>query len=129
MHHLSTEEDGEGVEPPLLPKTYTPDSKIYTSLMKGYMKEDWVDDVVCTQEVDPGGSRPHDEVEEFEGERHRVRGTPLFMASKVTRGEEQGPPADIWALDCTVIEMATDCPPWPDVPDPVAAIHWIVFSP
>ncbi|WOL00818.1 hypothetical protein Cni_G09531 [Canna indica] len=69
-----------------------------------------------------------DEVDELEGECRRVRGTPMFMAPEVARGEEQGPPADIWALGCTVIEMATGRPPWPDVPDPVATIHRIAFS-
>lgn len=33
-------------EPPLLPKTYQPDSRMYTTLMKGYMKEGRVTDVV-----------------------------------------------------------------------------------
>ncbi|WOL04369.1 hypothetical protein Cni_G13090 [Canna indica] len=64
MHRRSTEEDGEGVEPPLLPKTYTPDSRMYTTLMKGYMKEDRVDDVVrmiraMQQEADPASHPDH----------------------------------------------------------------------
>ncbi|XP_043700667.1 pentatricopeptide repeat-containing protein At3g09650, chloroplastic [Telopea speciosissima] len=33
-------------EPPVLPKTYAPDSRIYTTLMKGYMKDGRVSDVV-----------------------------------------------------------------------------------
>lgn len=33
-------------DPPLLLKTYTPDSRMYTTLMKGYMKEGRVDSVV-----------------------------------------------------------------------------------
>ncbi|KAI3860772.1 hypothetical protein MKX03_036883 [Papaver bracteatum] len=33
-------------EPPLLPKVYKPDSRIYTTLMKGYMKEGRISDVV-----------------------------------------------------------------------------------
>ncbi|XP_010244995.1 PREDICTED: pentatricopeptide repeat-containing protein At3g09650, chloroplastic [Nelumbo nucifera] len=33
-------------DPPLLPKEYAPDSRIYTTLMKGYMKEGRVSDVV-----------------------------------------------------------------------------------
>ncbi|MQM04038.1 hypothetical protein Taro_036829 [Colocasia esculenta] len=57
-----------------------------------------------------------------------ISGTPLYMAPEVARGEEQGPAADIWALGCTVIEMATGYPPWHDVQDPVAAIHRIAFS-
>ncbi|CAA7408392.1 unnamed protein product [Spirodela intermedia] len=57
-----------------------------------------------------------------------VAGTPLFMAPEVARGVEQGPEADVWALGCTVIEMATGQPPWLDVADPIAAIHRIAFS-
>ena len=33
----------------------------------------------------------------------------------------------MWALGCTVIEMATGRPPWPDVADPIAAIHRIAY--
>ncbi|CAL9049309.1 unnamed protein product [Musa banksii] len=57
-----------------------------------------------------------------------IAGTPMFMAPEVARGEEQGAPADVWALGCTVIEMATGRPPWPDVVDPVAALHRIGFT-
>ncbi|XP_042518798.1 mitogen-activated protein kinase kinase kinase 18-like [Macadamia integrifolia] len=57
-----------------------------------------------------------------------IAGTPVFMAPEVARGEEQTFPADIWALGCTVIEMATGRPPWPDVADPVSALHQIAFS-
>ncbi|CAM8967801.1 unnamed protein product [Rhodiola kirilowii] len=38
--------DNSGVDPPLLPKPYYPDSRIYTTLMKGYMKEGRVTDTV-----------------------------------------------------------------------------------
>ncbi|URE08987.1 hypothetical protein MUK42_23407 [Musa troglodytarum] len=58
-----------------------------------------------------------------------LRGTPVFMAPEVARGEEQGPPADVWALGCTIIEMATGGPAWPDFLDPIAAIHRVAFSP
>ncbi|KAI3514518.1 hypothetical protein L1887_12980 [Cichorium endivia] len=34
-------------------------------------------------------------------------GTPVFMAPEVARGEEQGFPTYVWALVCSVIEMAT----------------------
>ncbi|XP_028069457.1 mitogen-activated protein kinase kinase kinase 18-like [Camellia sinensis] len=55
-------------------------------------------------------------------------GTPVFMAPEVVSGEGQGFPADIWALGCTVIEMATGSPPWPEVNDPVSALYRIGFS-
>ncbi|GAA0167945.1 hypothetical protein LIER_22777 [Lithospermum erythrorhizon] len=41
-----------------------------------------------------------------------IGGTPLFMAPEVVRGEEQSFPADIWALGCTLIEMATGRSSW-----------------
>ncbi|XP_028117203.1 mitogen-activated protein kinase kinase kinase 17-like [Camellia sinensis] len=55
-------------------------------------------------------------------------GTSVFMAPEVVSGEEQGFPADSWALGCTVIEMATGSPPWPEVNDPVSALYRIGFS-
>ncbi|RWW58784.1 hypothetical protein BHE74_00034321 [Ensete ventricosum] len=57
-----------------------------------------------------------------------IAGTPMFMAPEVARGEEQGAPADIWALGCTVVEMASGLPPWPDVDVPAAALHRIGFT-
>ncbi|KAJ1688683.1 hypothetical protein LUZ63_012838 [Rhynchospora breviuscula] len=49
---------------PLLPKTYQPNARIYSTLMKGYMKEGRLDDVVCTiramkQEPDPASHPDH----------------------------------------------------------------------
>ncbi|RWW56084.1 hypothetical protein BHE74_00037231 [Ensete ventricosum] len=43
-----------------------------------------------------------------------VRGTPLWMAPEVARGERPRPESDVWSLGCTVIEMATGAQPWPD---------------
>ncbi|XP_058095183.1 mitogen-activated protein kinase kinase kinase 18-like [Magnolia sinica] len=57
-----------------------------------------------------------------------IAGTPLYMAPEVARREEQGFPADIWAVGCTVIEMATGRPPWPDVVDPITALYRIAHS-
>ncbi|XP_074590851.1 mitogen-activated protein kinase kinase kinase 18-like [Curcuma longa] len=57
-----------------------------------------------------------------------VAGTPMYMAPEAARGEAQGLPADVWALGCAVIEMATGRPPWPDVADPVAALHRAGFT-
>ncbi|XP_010916795.3 mitogen-activated protein kinase kinase kinase 18 [Elaeis guineensis] len=58
----------------------------------------------------------------------QLRGTPMYMAPEAARGEEQGTPADVWALGCTVVEMATGRAPWPEVSDPIAALHRIAFS-
>ncbi|KAF8116901.1 hypothetical protein N665_0014s0161 [Sinapis alba] len=55
-------------------------------------------------------------------------GTPAFMSPEVARGEEQSFPADVWALGCMVIEMATGLSPWPELNDVVAAIYRIGFT-
>ncbi|KAG8077655.1 hypothetical protein GUJ93_ZPchr0007g4161 [Zizania palustris] len=57
-----------------------------------------------------------------------IGGTPAFMAPEVARGEEQGPAADVWALGCTIIEMATGRAPWRDMDDILAAVHRIGFT-
>ncbi|PWA76187.1 serine/threonine-protein kinase Rad53 [Artemisia annua] len=43
-----------------------------------------------------------------------IRGSPLWMAPEVVRGEYQGPESDVWSLGCTVIEMITGQPAWLD---------------
>ncbi|KAA0060034.1 mitogen-activated protein kinase kinase kinase NPK1 [Cucumis melo var. makuwa] len=52
------------------------------------------------------------------GERSRgsvaPRGSPLWMAPEVVRGEFQGPESDVWSVGCTVIEMVTGKPAWDD---------------
>lgn len=42
------------------------------------------------------------------------RGSPLWMAPEVVRGESQGPESDVWSLGCTLIEMVTGKPAWED---------------
>jgi mitogen-activated protein kinase kinase kinase 17/18 len=46
----------------------------------------------------------------------------------VARGEEQGPAANVWALGCTVIEMATGRASWSDMDDVVAAVRLIGYT-
>ncbi|KAJ3694466.1 hypothetical protein LUZ60_009946 [Juncus effusus] len=58
----------------------------------------------------------------------KIRGTPIFMAPEVARGEEQRSPADIWALGCVIIEMFTGNSPWISSSDPFSAMHRIGFS-
>ncbi|KAL4558381.1 hypothetical protein LXL04_036580 [Taraxacum kok-saghyz] len=43
-----------------------------------------------------------------------TRGSPLWMAPEVIRGEYQGPESDVWSLGCTVIEILTGKPAWRD---------------
>jgi serine/threonine protein kinase len=57
-----------------------------------------------------------------------IGGTPAFMAPEVARGEAQGPAADVWALGCTVVEMATGRAPWSDMDDLLAAVHRIGYT-
>ncbi|RLN21813.1 mitogen-activated protein kinase kinase kinase 2-like [Panicum miliaceum] len=62
------------------------------------------------------------------GSARPLGGTPAFMAPEVARGEEQGPAADVWALGCTVVEMATGRAPWSDTDDLLAAVHRIGYT-
>jgi serine/threonine protein kinase len=59
-----------------------------------------------------------------------IGGTPAFMAPEVARGEEQGTAADVWALGCTVVEMATGLAPWRSgmAGDALAAMHRIGYT-
>ncbi|CAM0882273.1 unnamed protein product [Alopecurus aequalis] len=57
-----------------------------------------------------------------------IGGTPAFMAPEVARGEEQGPAADVWALGCMIIEMATGRAPWSDIDNVLAAVHRIGYT-
>ncbi|KAJ4801955.1 hypothetical protein LUZ62_053201 [Rhynchospora pubera] len=64
------------------------------------------------------------------GESTSLSGTPAFMAPEVARGEEQGPASDVWALGCTIIEMATGKAPWIGVikdQDVMGAIYQIGY--
>ncbi|XP_024314523.1 mitogen-activated protein kinase kinase kinase 17 [Brachypodium distachyon] len=80
----------------------------------------------CAKLADFGCSRKADSCAPILG------GTPAFMAPEVARGEEQGPAADIWALGCTVVEMATGRAPWNgtgmDDDGVLAALHRIGYT-
>ena len=76
--------------------------------------------------ADFGCAKRINELEETPAE--PIRGTPMFMAPEVARGEEQGCPCDIWSLGCTVIEMATGISPWLNVVDPVSVLYRIAYS-
>ncbi|KAI3667762.1 hypothetical protein L6452_42831 [Arctium lappa] len=51
---------------------------------------------------------------EMGGSIKMTRGSPLWMAPEVVRGEYQGPESDVWSLGCTVIEMVTGKAAWQD---------------
>nr|XP_016444208.1 PREDICTED: mitogen-activated protein kinase kinase kinase 3-like [Nicotiana tabacum] len=57
-----------------------------------------------------------------------IGGTPMYMAPEVARGVKQGFAADIWALGCTIIEMATGGSPWTNVANSASLVYKIAFS-
>ncbi|KAG6488658.1 hypothetical protein ZIOFF_049907 [Zingiber officinale] len=58
------------------------------------------------------------------------RGTPLWMAPEVARGEGPRPASDVWSLGCTVIEIVTGAHPWPELKraEPEAAMFHIGYG-
>ncbi|XP_049345993.1 mitogen-activated protein kinase kinase kinase 18-like [Solanum verrucosum] len=76
-------------------------------------------DFGCARWIDPA---------ERDGGGEPIGGTPMFMAPEVARGEEQGCPADIWGLGCTIIEMVTGGSPWTNVTNAASLLYKIAFS-
>ena len=62
-----------------------------------------------------------------------LKGTPHWMAPEVVRGDLMNAlgwkSADLWSVGCTVVEMATGAMPWPDLPNPIAAMFHIATTP
>ncbi|CAM9375108.1 unnamed protein product [Chrysoparadoxa australica] len=57
-----------------------------------------------------------------------LKGTPHWMAPEVIRGQQTAKgwfKADVWSIGCTVVEMLTGEMPWPDIPNPMAAMYRI----
>lgn len=65
----------------------------------------------------------------WETEEVSTGGTPMFMAPEVARGGHHCYGSDIWAIGCTVIEMASGgSTPWSDMSDPVTVLYKIGYS-
>ncbi|CAH8380887.1 unnamed protein product [Eruca vesicaria subsp. sativa] len=88
-----------------------------SNVVVGEKGEAKIVDFGCAKRVDP------------EVDSGAVMGTPAFMAPEVARGEEQGRESDIWAVGCTVIEMATGSPPWTETGEsPVSVLYRVGYS-
>ena len=77
---------------------------------------------------DFGAARRLESIASSAAEPCSLRGTPYWMAPEVVRQSGVGPPADVWSLGCTVIEMLTGRPPWADVETPIAVLYQIATA-
>lgn len=61
---------------------------------------------------------------------HTMVGTPYWMAPEVIRCESAGygMKSDIWSIGCTIVEMLTGKPPWPESNSMWAAVYKIANS-
>eukprot|EP01138_Halocafeteria_seosinensis_P002177 gb/GECG01002227.1/.p1 GENE.gb/GECG01002227.1/~~gb/GECG01002227.1/.p1 ORF type:complete len:1084 (+),score=159.24 gb/GECG01002227.1/:1-3252(+) len=61
-----------------------------------------------------------------------MKGTPLWMAPEVARSDKTTAKgwkkADVWSVACTVIEMLTASPPWPDCGNPMVALYQLAYK-
>lgn len=87
--------------------------------MEGVLK---LADFGCSKEIDDVCSKTH-------GCRTMV-GTPYWMAPEVVRCEDggYGMKSDVWSVGCTVVEMVTGKPPWPECNSMWAAVYKIANS-
>jgi serine/threonine protein kinase len=79
--------------------------------------------------ADFGCSRKLDEICSKTHGCNTMVGTPYWMAPEVIAGDKgYGFGADIWSVGCTVVEMLTAKPPWPEFASMWAAIYHIANS-
>ena len=55
-------------------------------------------------------------------------GTPYWMAPEVIKCEGYGFRSDVWSVGCTIVEMVTGKPPWPECNSMWAAVYKIAHS-
>eukprot|EP00668_Euglena_longa_P019587 GGOE01024366.1.p2 GENE.GGOE01024366.1~~GGOE01024366.1.p2 ORF type:complete len:514 (-),score=129.11 GGOE01024366.1:837-2378(-) len=78
-------------------------------------------DLGCSKKLDELCSKTHG--------CNTMVGTPYWMAPEVISTQEgYGTAADIWSVGCTVVEMLTARPPWPEFHSMWAAIYHIANS-
>uniref|UniRef100_A0A7S4D2P5 Protein kinase domain-containing protein n=1 Tax=Eutreptiella gymnastica TaxID=73025 RepID=A0A7S4D2P5_9EUGL len=78
-------------------------------------------DLGCSKKLDDICSRTHG--------CNTMVGTPYWMAPEVISTQEgYGTAADIWSVGCTIVEMLTSKPPWPEFHSMWAAIYHIANS-
>uniref|UniRef100_A0ACD5Z5U4 Uncharacterized protein n=1 Tax=Avena sativa TaxID=4498 RepID=A0ACD5Z5U4_AVESA len=56
------------------------------------------------------------------------KGTVYWMAPEVAKAKPHGPPADIWSLGCTVLEMLTGKVPYPDMEWVRASVNFVFWN-